>query len=299
MIGAGLLEALRERGIRTVSHQPLAPLSTIRIGGVAELAVFPASGEEAAFTLDRFRATGTPFRVVGNGSNLLFGDGILEGALLVTRDMSRMEWSGDRLYADCGVSLSGLSASAAKEGYSGLEFARGIPGSLGGAVVMNAGAYGGAMSDIVTESIAYDLRTGETVTLTDHGFGYRQSVYLSHSELVCLGVVIRLKKGIREEIEAVMREYTRSRKEKQPLEYPSAGSYFKRPEGYFAGKLIEDCGLKGYRIGNAAVSEKHAGFLINLGGATAEDVLRLEEYVRNRVRDRFGVELEREVQVML
>ena len=165
-------------------------------------------------------------------------------------------------------------------------------------MVMNAGAYGGQISDLVVESHAYDLQTGENFSITEHGFGYRESVYLSNPRWICLEATLRLKVGDVSEIEAKMREYAQSRREKQPLEYPSAGSYFKRPEGHFAGKLIEDCGLKGYRIGDAAVSEKHAGFLINLGGATAEEMLRLEEHVRSCVKDRFGVILEREVRLI-
>ena len=298
MIHDGFEKALREAGIRCVPDQPLSALCTFRVGGVCDLAVFPRTREECVFALDRIREYGLPVHVLGNGSNVLFGDGRLSGVLLVTKDMTSVTWQGDCLRADCGVMLSTLAIAAAEAGYSGLEFARGIPGTLGGATVMNAGAYGGQMSDVVTESEAYDLDTGRIHTVKDHGFGYRKSVYLSNFRWICLGATLRLSVGNSTEIETKMREYTQHRKEKQPLEYPSAGSYFKRPEGHFAGKLIEDCGLKGYRVGGAAVSEKHAGFLINLGDATAEDVLRLEHIVRDRVKERFGVMLEREVQWM-
>ena len=296
MIRSDFLDALRGAEIRAVADCDLSALSTFRIGGVCDLAVFPKTREECILVLDLLREKQIPFCVLGNGSNVLFGDGRLSGVLLVTREMTAWEWKGDILSADCGASLPALSASAAKEGMTGLEFARGIPGTLGGAMVMNAGAYGGQISDLVVESHAYDLRTGEIFSITEHGFGYRESVYLSNPNLFCLGATLRLREGDREEIEERMREYTKSRKEKQPLEYPSAGSYFKRPAGHFAGKLIEDCGLKGLRVGGAAVSEKHAGFLINEGGATAEDVLCLEEQVRRCVWERFGVFLEREVQ---
>ena len=160
---------------------------------------------------------------------------------------------------------------------------------------MNAGAYGGEMSMVVENSLALDVSAGELFTVENHEFGYRKSIYMEHPEWVCLAVNFSLSAGAREEIESQMREFAQSRREKQPLEYPSAGSYFKRPEEHFAGKLIEDAGLKGLRIGDAAVSEKHAGFLVNLGDATAEDMLSLESKVREEVVARFGVELTREV----
>lgn len=289
---------LRDRGVRFVRNQSLSELSTFRIGGVAELAVFPTNREELSYTLELLRRYDCPLRVIGNGSNVLFGDGLLKEALIVTKEMSSVRWMGEELYAESGASLSSLAISAAERGLTGLEFLRGIPGTLGGAVVMNAGAHGGEMGQTVVESHAYDCSSGQIVTLTDHGFGYRQSVYLSNPRLICIGARLRLSSRARQEIEERMREYTRIRRERQPLEYPSGGSYFKRPEGHFAGKLIEDCGLKGYRIGNAAVSEKHAGFLINLGGATAEEVLLLEQHVRRCVLERFGVELTREVHLI-
>lgn len=289
---------LRDRGVRFVRNQSLSELSTFRIGGAAELAVFPTNREELSYTLELLRRYDCPLRVIGNGSNVLFGDGLLKEALIVTKEMSSVRWMGEELYAESGASLSSLAISAAERGLTGLEFLRGIPGTLGGAVVMNAGAHGGEMGQTVVESHAYDCLSGQIVTLTDHGFGYRQSVYLSNPRLICIGARLRLSSGARQEIEERMREYTRIRRERQPLEYPSGGSYFKRPEGHFAGKLIEDCGLKGYRIGNAAVSEKHAGFLINLGGATAEEVLLLEQHVRRCVLERFGVELTREVHLI-
>ena len=160
---------------------------------------------------------------------------------------------------------------------------------------MNAGAYGGCMADVTVESLALELSSGAVRTVTEHSFGYRTGIYMTRGDLLCLGGVFRLAEGERAAIYEKMQALAVARREKQPLEYPSAGSYFKRPEGHFAGKLIEDCGLKGYRVGGAAVSEKHAGFLINLGGATADDVLRLEEHVRGEVLRVFGVELEREV----
>ena len=293
-----LTEALRAAEIPFRQGVSLKPFSTFRVGGEAELVLLPNSAEAMRRAVTLLREHESPFEMIGNGSNVLFGDGLLRTPLIVTRGMTHMQREGNRITAECGVSLAALAVCAAEASLGGLEFARGIPGTVGGATFMNAGAYGGTMSDVVTESLAIHRETGETVTLTEHGFGYRTSVYLQNPSLICLGTTVRLKEGDRGEIEATMRELAARRKEKQPLEYPSCGSYFKRPEGHFAGKLIEDCGLKGTQIGGAEVSEKHAGFLINVGGATAEDILRLEELVRSEVLRRFGVELEREVRLI-
>ena len=241
---------------------------------------------------------GISYHVIGNGSNILFRDGRLSGAFVFTEGLRSIRIEGEALYAEAGATLSSVAAKAAEASLGGLEFARGIPGSLGGAVFMNAGAYGGQMSDVTVSTEAYDVDTGKTVTLTDHGFDYRKSRYMENTSLICLCAELKLARGNREEINEKMRELSVSRRQKQPLEYPSAGSYFKRPEGHFAGKLIEDCGLKGLRVGGAAVSEKHAGFVINLGGATAADILELEERVKNAVLEKFGVTLEREVRVI-
>jgi len=239
-----------------------------------------------------------PFAVIGRGSNLLFGDGRMERALILTGGLSRLTVEGQTIRAEAGVSLAVLASAAATAGLSGLEFAGGIPGSVGGAMFMNAGAYGGAVSDVATKSLALDTDTGELLSVTDHRFGYRQSIYGQEPRLICLSAEFSLKNGDPPKIRRAMKELARSRREKQPLEYPSAGSYFKRPDGHFAGKLIEDCGLKGFSVGGAAVSEKHAGFLINTGDATAADILALETHVRCTVWERFGVELEREVRLM-
>ncbi|MBQ9783248.1 MAG: UDP-N-acetylmuramate dehydrogenase [Clostridia bacterium] len=295
MIPNELFERLTESGIEYRRNTSLKPFSTFRVGGEGVLVILPDSRETLCRAVAILRERETPFEVIGNGSNVLFGDGTLERVLIVTRGIAALQQTGNQITAGCGASLAALAACAAEASLSGLEFARGIPGTVGGALFMNAGAYGGAMSDVVTESLALDTESGRLLTLTDHGFGYRTSVYMNNPRLICLGGTFSLTPGDKRAIEEKMRELAVSRKEKQPLEYPSAGSYFKRPEGHFAGKLIEDCGLKGTRIGGAAVSQKHAGFLINLGGATAEDVLRLEELVRAQVLSRFGVELEREV----
>ncbi len=277
---------------------PLAPHSSFRIGGNGEIGVFPKNAEQLALCLSAARRYGLKCYVIGKGSNILFGDRLIEGVFVFTEELDRIEISGECVYAEAGASLASLSARAADASLSGLEFARGIPGSVGGAVFMNAGAYGGQMSDIITSTTALNTESGEITKINEHLFSYRESIYMKDPALVCLSAELRLRSGESREIIEKMREYTAKRREKQPLEFPSAGSYFKRPEGYFAGKLIEDCGLKGLCVGGAAVSEKHAGFVINLGNATATDVLELEKRVIDTVYEKFGVTLEREVRVI-
>ena len=298
MILKETVEQLQALSIEYAEELSLKLYSTFRIGGHVELALFPDTEEKLIGALSLLREAEIPFAVLGNGSNVLFGDGRLEGAIVFTKNMTELRVCKSRIDAACGVSLAALASAAADHSLDGLAFAKGIPGTVGGAVFMNAGAYGGAISDVLTESRAWDTEHGELLTIVEHDFGYRASVYMQRKELICLGATFALREGDRETIVERMRELAVCRREKQPLEYPSAGSYFKRPEGHFAGKLIEDCGLKGYSVGGAEVSTKHAGFLINRGDATAEDVLRLEEEVKNEVYRRFGVTLEREVRVI-
>lgn len=299
MISQKLQAALEARGIKTVAMLPLAPYSTLRVGGVAEMGIFPESREQLTDAAELLRKTETSFCVIGNGSNVLFGDGVIEGAMIFTKGLRTLSVGEREAFAECGVALASLASAAADASLSGLEFAHGIPGSVGGAVFMNAGAYGGSIADVLTQSIAYDKNTGELFPVTEHRFDYRSSIYAERTDWICLGASFSLQAGERASIRARMRELAAARKEKQPLEYPSAGSYFKRPDGYFAAKLIDDCGLKGYAVGGAAVSTKHAGFIINRGGATARDILRLEEHIREEVFRRFGVMLEREVRAIL
>lgn len=293
-----LINRLKIEGIDCRANIPLSAHSSFKVGGTGELGIFPKSSEELIFTLSELRAESTEYRIIGNGSNILFLDGALSGAFIFTEGVRNIQIDDNTVYAEAGASLSAVAARAAEESLCGLEFAKGIPGSIGGAVFMNAGAYGGQMSDVVVSSLCYDTEKGEVLTVTDHGFSYRESIYEKNHALVCLGARLRLTKGNKDEIYKKMREYAASRKEKQPLEYPSAGSYFKRPQGSFAGKLIEDCGLKGLSVGCASVSEKHAGFIINRGGATAEDILTLEKMIIDSVFEKFGVMLEREVRVI-
>ncbi len=295
---AFFLDAIRKEGIPFREGLPLKPYSTFRIGGVARLALFPRSAEELSAAVRLLRDGALDFEIIGNGSNILFGDGRIQRTLIFTKGLDSLAVHENRLVAFAGTSLASLAGCAADASLTGLEFARGIPGTVGGAIFMNAGAYGGSISDVLTQSVALDSETGELMTLTEHEFGYRTSIYMKKENLICLGGTFSLREGDQTCILNRMKELSACRREKQPLEMPSAGSYFKRPEGYFAGKLIEDCGLKGARIGGAAVSEKHAGFLVNLGGATAEDVLCLEELVKHEVRSRFGVSLEREVRLI-
>lgn len=236
------------------------------------------------------------FFVLGNGSNLLVGDKGYKGIVIhLGKLYSKIRVSGNKIYAQSGALLSQIAREAQKAGLTGMEFAAGIPGSVGGAVVMNAGAYGGEMKQIVKTVIVFS-QNGEELSLDNETmeFGYRTSVLKKHP-LVVSEVEIELQEGDKDQIEQTMKELAQKRREKQPLEYPSAGSTFKRPEGYFAGKLIMDSGLRGLRVGGAQVSEKHCGFIINRGNATSEDILELMDEVRFRVKQRFGVILEPEV----
>ena len=293
-----LINSLEARKIEYYRNVSLSTLSTFRVGGHGELGIFPKSADELIFCLSETMTAGLTYHVIGNGSNILFLDGNLAGVFIFTKGLNRIEISGNTVRAEAGATLSATATAAAKASLCGLEFAKGIPGCIGGAVFMNAGAYGGQMSDVVTLSTCYDTSSGRITSIDDHRFSYRKSIYEENPSLICLSVEMKLGKGNTEDILKKCDEYAQKRRQSQPLEYPSAGSYFKRPEGYFAGKLIEDCGLKGLSVGGAAVSEKHAGFIINRADATAADILSLEEKIKNAVYKKFGVELEREVRVI-
>ena len=238
--------------------------------------------------------------VIGNGSNVVFSDAGYRSAVVFTGKCRKIQIDGDVVIADAGVSLSALASAVRDESLSGLEFAFGIPGTLGGAIYMNAGAYGGSMSDVCIASWYYDLATGHFgESLGDaQCFDYRKSVYQDHPERIILRATLQLKKGNRKTISEEMHTYWDKRRTTQPLDLPNAGSVFKRPEGYFAGKLIEDCGLKGLTVGGAQVSTKHAGFIVNVGGATCEDVKRLIEKIQTTVLQQTGVELECEIRFL-
>ena len=284
-------------GIENKFNMPLAPASTFKIGGACAIAAFPQSREELARTIRFSRALNVRYTVVGKASNILFADNGFDGMIIFTSRMTQITEENGFVYAEAGVGLGALATLAAKRALSGLEFAYGIPGSVGGAVFMNAGAYGGEMSDVTVYSDYYDPETDTFGRFLgdEQGFSYRKSVYSSNEKLIILGAAFKLKEGNEEEIRSLMNENMRKRREKQPLEYPSAGSAFKRPEGDFAARLIDECGLKGFSVGGAAVSEKHAGFVINKGNATAKDVQELMNKVSDIVFDKFGIRLESEI----
>ena len=289
---------LKDRKIECRADERIARFSTFKIGGVAELAVFPSNADELCFVIFEARARNIKYEVIGNASNILFAFEKYHGALIFTSGLSEFSLDGCNIYAGAGVLLPRIALMAKDASLSGLEFACGIPACVGGAVYMNAGAHGGAISDVLEYSDAFDVEKGERVRLFEHNFGYRESVYMQNKNLVCLGASFKLSVADKEEISERMRQNTEKRRASQPLEYPSAGSYFKRPDGDFAGRLIEVCGLKGERVGGAEVSEKHAGFIINRGGATYSDVLALEEKIKERVKSSCGVMLCREVRLV-
>ena len=295
-----LILNLQALGVDWEQNSPLSKHSSFRIGGAADLALFPRSSDALCQTLSLLRENDIPTMVIGNGSNVVFSDDGYRGAVVFTGKCRKIKIDGDIVYADTGVSLSALASAVRDESLSGLEFAFGIPGTLGGAIYMNAGAYGGAISDVCVTSKYYDLEKGQIYTLTgsEHHFDYRKSIYQKHPERVILGSTLKLKKGIRKVITEEMRAYWDKRRITQPLEQPNAGSVFKRPEGHFAGKLIEDCGLKGLTVGGAQVSTKHAGFIVNIGGATCEDVKRLIEQIQTTVLQQTGIELECEIKFL-
>ncbi len=278
---------------------PLSRVTSFHIGGNADLAVYPADAEAFAYALDAVVQAGVPYTVIGNGSNTLVRDGGFRGVVFVTTDMRRVTIDGTRLTGGCGVLLGSVGTNASRAGLAGAEFANGIPGTLGGAVYMNAGAYGGQLADIVCETVCYDLDAKQVLHLDNAAqhFGYRHSVFMEKNYII-LSATLQLTKDEPDAIRARMNDYLARRREKQPLEYPSAGSVFKRPEGHFAGKLIEDAGLKGLRVGGAEVSPKHAGFIVNVGGATARDVLELIERIREKVYAMSGVMLECEIRTI-
>lgn len=279
-----------------LKDEPMSGHTTFRVGGPADYFVTPADTGEIREVIRLCRDRNVPYYIVGNGSNLLVGDRGYRGVIIqVFRYMNQISTEGEIIRAQAGALLSKVAAAACEAELTGMEFASGIPGTLGGAVRMNAGAYGGEMKQVLkcAEVLTPDGEILE-IPVEDMKMGYRTSI-VSARDYVVLQAVLSLKKGNREEIRAKMEELRKKRVEKQPLEYGSAGSTFKRPEGYFAGKLIEDAGLRGFRVGNAQVSEKHCGFVINRGGATAAEVDELMNEVIRRVEANSGVRLEPEV----
>ncbi len=289
-----LAQQLQACGCRVLADESMSSHTSFHIGGPADLfvSVLP---EQIETTVRLLRQTNTPFTVIGNGSNLLVSDDGIAGVVLQLAPQETV-FEEEFAIVSAGTSLRRLCLEACANGLSGLEFAYGIPGSVGGGVYMNAGAYGGELADVLEDVTALD-EEGTMVVLgkEELNLGYRHSVFMERP-LVIVKATLCLKADSAEAIRARMDDFLSRRKEKQPLEYPSGGSFFKRPAGHFAGALIEQCGLKGFTVGGAQVSEKHAGFVINRGGATCADVMELCRQVQARVFDTFGVQLEREVQ---
>ena len=294
-----LADALTGDGITVLRNEPLSVHSSFRIGGTCALAVFPADTESLLHAYERLTAAAVPIFLAGNGTNLLFPDGGFPGAVVFTEKMNRIAFCDGYVTAQAGASLTGLCAQAGKKrGYAGFSFGYGIPGSVGGGVYMNAGAYGGEMKDVLTV-VRYLTAEGEVVqaSAAELDLSYRHSIFEENGGCI-LSAQFALQPGNAADIRAKMDELMAKRVDKQPLDKPSAGSTFKRPAGAFAAALIDQCGLRGYRHGGAAVSDKHCGFVVNLGGATCADVLALCDEVRAIVKEKTGYELEKEIRVV-
>lgn len=279
-------------------EEPMKKHTTFRVGGPADVLVQPDETALAAI-LALCRQYHVPYSFIGNGSNLLVGDKGIRGVVIeMTDPMGNIEVNGTKITAQAGAMLSKIANTAASNGLGGMEFAAGIPGSVGGAVVMNAGAYGGEMKDIIEKVYVLDENGAQLELDRDAlDLGYRHSC-IPEKKYIVTKVVLELVPRNEAEIRSEMKELNEKRAEKQPLQYPSAGSTFKRPEGYFAGKLIMDAGLRGYQVGGAQVSEKHCGFVINKGDATAADICQLMRDVSDKVQAQFGVVLEPEVKMI-
>jgi len=279
--------------------EPMKNHTSFKLGGPADVLVTPLDKEQLVLILNYCNVNSVPFYVIGNGSNLIVRDKGIRGVVIkLFNNFNNISVEDDIICVEAGALLSRLANTACEYSLTGLEFAHGIPGTVGGAVTMNAGAYDGEMKDVVFMTEFID-QNGKIVSLKgqEHEFSYRSSYIQKHHGIVTRSW-LKLQKGNKEEIQAKMDDLMRRRKDKQPLEMPSAGSVFKRPEGYFAGKLIEDCGLRGFTIGGAQVSTKHCGFIVNIGNATAQDVLDLIKSIQSKVKDKFDVELNTEVRII-
>ena len=285
-----------ENPIEIKQNEPMSRHTSFKIGGNADLYIIPHDMDALIETVRILRETETKRYFLGNATNVLFDDAGFRGAVVSLGNICGIKVIENRIVAEAGASLNLVCKTARDKELSGLEFAYGIPGSIGGAVFMNAGAYGGEMSQVIAQSmyLSLDDMTVHTIPLTAHEYGYRESVY-RHNNWLVLSAVLELQKGEYDKINAAMNDYMSRRVDKQPLEYPSAGSVFKRYPGRYTGQMIEECGLKGYSIGGAQVSEKHAGFIVNKGGATSADVLALIEHIKNEVYKKFDCRIECEV----
>ena len=292
-----LADRLKEYGIRVQRDVPLSAHTTFRIGGNAAIGVFPTDAEQMIRVERECGALGFPVFFIGNGSDILADDAGYPGCVIFTGGMKKTVFAENgEVTADCGVSLTALALDCCRRGLAGMAFAYGIPGSVGGAAVMNAGAYGGEMAQVVSSVTFFDRAAGKTVTVPaeDCAFGYRQSAFQDGNRIV-LSVTFSLALGDADALLAEAEDYMKRRREKQPLEYPSAGSVFKRYPGFYTAQLIDEAGFKGVSVGGAQVSEKHAGFIVNRGGATAEDVRTLVGRIQEKIYELHGISIECEI----
>lgn len=295
-----ILEELKKLNIeKIIEDESLSKYTTFKIGGPAKILIEAVSDEEILKIVKLFDEMKENYLIIGNGSNLLISDEIFERPVIVLdKNFSKiMPIDEVTLYAEAGASLKSLANKALDLGLGGLEAISGIPGTVGGAVYMNAGAYGSEIKDVVTKVRCIKDEKIVELDASEVNFAHRRSIF-QEKGYVILGAYFKLEKKAREEIEAEQKDYTQRRVDKQPLEYPSAGSVFKRPTGYYASKLIEDAGLKGLSVGGAMVSRKHSGFIINTGGASFEDVVTLIEKVKTIVKEKFAVDLEEEIRII-
>ncbi|AOZ95150.1 UDP-N-acetylmuramate dehydrogenase [Butyrivibrio hungatei] len=300
-MNSSLIEAMRQivSADNLLINEPMSRHTTFRTGGPACLFLRPENQDQLKKVMDFVRRLGTDYFVLGNGSNLLVSDEGYDGVIISLSKFNKVELKGtNQIYVEAGAMNSTIASFARDNALTGFEFAAGIPGTIGGAMIMNAGAYGGEMAQVVTEVTVLSPE-GEIMVLDNNTmeFGYRTSA-IKNKGFIVLSVLLTLKRGKEEEITSQMKELAEKRRDKQPLEYPSAGSTFKRPEGYFAGKLIEDAGLRGFSVGDAQVSEKHCGFVVNKGSATSTDIYNLIKEVQKVVYEKANVRLEPEVIIL-
>jgi len=282
---------------RVLRDEPMSKHTSLKIGGPADLFIKVNTLEELKYVINLAKERETPITVVGNGTNILVKDKGIRG-IVIKLDSKDIKFNGEEIEVGAGMQLPVLAKLACENSLSGLEFASGIPGTVGGAIKMNAGAYGGEFKDIVTETTYLDSELNlKTISNNEHKFGYRYSIFDETNDII-ISTKLRLKKEKQENIKNTMQENSFKRKEKQPLDFPNAGSIFKRKNEYIAAEIIDKCGLKGYNIGDAYVSEKHAGFIVNKGKATAEDVLKLIEHIKETVKQKFDINLELEIKVI-
>lgn len=295
------LESLQKERITAQQNVSLKKLSTFQIGGNASVVVYPDNTEALCRAVSLAVEYGIRFFIVGKGSNLLFADEGFDGIIICTTKVNGFSVIGSSIRAECGVTLGELSRLAHKQSLSGFEFAHGIPGNCGGAVFMNAGAFGHETCEILESCTCFDARHNRKISLDSSQlqFSYRHSMFMEMPHLIILNATFRLQPGDMAQISMQMSANLQARKERQPQGYPNAGSIFKRPTGTAAGKLIDDCGLKGISVGGAVVSDKHAGFIVNHGNATAQDVLQLMHYIQTIVYETYQVQLEPEIRYII